>query len=489
MARRGTGIISVLISGDASPLGKAFDKAGGMLTNFGKAAGVAVAAVGAAVGVAAVKLGKDAVNAASDLNESINAVNVTFEDSAAGILALSENASKAVGLSAREFNGFAVQFAGFTNTIAGSEGDVVAVTEELTTRIADFASVMNLDVPDAAQVFQSSLAGETEPIRRFGIDLSAAAIGLFAVERGLVDSASEMTEADKVTARYLKIMEDTEKMAGDFANTSDGLANSQRILAADIDNAKASLGEAFLPAMESITSVVLERLVPAFETFADWFKENEPAITAFISEVLDNIIETVGNVISTFQEWYRDHGPSVVESFQNIADPVRRIWDTLGDIVTNVGELIGKFSDGNQDADFFAATLSWVGDSLTTIFDVISYVVAEIKNMTDAMNAFSDSDGFRAFKELGEIADRLGLDRLPELFISPLGLGRPLVDSLSRREAARQTAMAEAGGRVDWSGRAQNNVVVNVTSADPNAVVDAIRQYQRQNGPLGIQIR
>ena len=148
---------------------------------------------------------------------------MTFGEAADGILALGENASTSFGLSRQEFNAFAVQFSGFTQQIAGAGGDVIGVTEELTTRIADFASVLNLDVAEAAQVFQSSLAGETEPIRRFGYDLSAAAVEAHALATGMISSKSEMTEAIKVQARYSLLMESTSKVAGDFQNTMRGI--------------------------------------------------------------------------------------------------------------------------------------------------------------------------------------------------------------------------------------------------------------------------
>ena len=219
-----------------------------------------------------VNFAKSAVSAASDLGESINAVNVTFGEASAGILALGENAATAVGLSNREFNAFAVQFAGFTQQIAGAGGDVVAVTDDLTQRIADFASVMNLDVAEAAQVFQSTLAGEQESIRRFGIDMSAAAVEAHALATGLVSSKSEMTEAIKVQARYSLLMQSTNKVAGDFANTSDSLANQQRILAAEMDDAKATIGQAMIPALEGIMNVVIP-LVEAFSALPEGMQQ------------------------------------------------------------------------------------------------------------------------------------------------------------------------------------------------------------------------
>ena len=210
----------------------------------------------AAMGVAAVgALAVSSVKAASDLGESINAVNVTFGSAAGGILTLGENAAKAVGMSKTEFNGLAVQFSNFATTIAGPGGDVAKTMGDLTTRAADFASVMNLDVAEAAGLFQSGLAGETEPLRAYGIDLSAAAVETYALANGIATSGTEMTEAQKVQARYGLLMDSTSKSAGDFANTSDSLANRQRIMAAEFQNAKAGLGEALIPAMSSAAGI------------------------------------------------------------------------------------------------------------------------------------------------------------------------------------------------------------------------------------------
>ncbi|MGB0730501.1 MAG: hypothetical protein ACPGT1_11730, partial [Ilumatobacteraceae bacterium] len=246
------------ILGDASDAMKAFETldkgAGNMGAKFDQLGKTAVRAFGA-ISVGA--MGSAAVSAASDLEESINAVQVTFGEAAEGVLALSENSAKAVGLSAQQFNQFAVQFAGFTQQLATDGRTAGDVTDDLTRRIADFASVFNIDVAQAAQVFQSSLAGETEPIRRFGKDLSAAAVEAFALSNGLVESASEMTEAIKVQARYGLLMEQTADVAGDFENTSDSLANRTRILKAELGDAAATVGEALVPVLENVLAITM----------------------------------------------------------------------------------------------------------------------------------------------------------------------------------------------------------------------------------------
>ena len=271
MAR--SSVINVLVNADPRKFVAGMKDAEGALGKLGGATKGAAKMVGvltAATGAAAAVFAKKAISAASDFGESINAVNVVFGEASEGILGLADASARAVGLSSTEFNAFAVQFAGFTKQLADSDKDVVQVTDELTTRIADFASVMNLDVPEAAAVFQSSLAGQTEPIRRFGIDMSAAAVEAYALANGLANSKAEIDEGIKVQARYGLLMEATAQTAGDFANTSDSLANQQRILAAEFENSKVRLGQHLLPAMEEFTGILLAQGIPALNSLIDY---------------------------------------------------------------------------------------------------------------------------------------------------------------------------------------------------------------------------
>jgi len=133
---------------------------GGALKGLGGviAGGLAAAGIGSFL--------KDSVSQASDLSESLNAVTVTYGAASEGIVALGETAATRLGLAATDFNALSVQFASFGGNIAAN-GDVVGFIDDITTRSADFASVMNLDVAEAARIFQSGLAGETEPLKKF----------------------------------------------------------------------------------------------------------------------------------------------------------------------------------------------------------------------------------------------------------------------------------------------------------------------------------
>lgn len=228
----------------------------------------------------------DSIQVASDLAESQNAVRVSFGEASDSIATLGETAATRLGLSQSKFNGFATQFSAFASTVAGDGGNVASVIDTITSRGADFASVFNLEVGDALGLFQSGLAGETEPLRRFGIDMSAAAVEAYAMANGIGDGTGALTEQEKVQARYGLLLEQTSKTQGDFANTSDGYANSQRILSARLEDAQASLGQALLPAAEKFTQFMLTDGVPLVEKLIDLFVAAEPAISATADAVI-----------------------------------------------------------------------------------------------------------------------------------------------------------------------------------------------------------
>ena len=307
-------IVSVLADTKAFTAG--LGTAAASLEAFGKGAntaanrilgGVALAGAGLAVGIGA------AVKQSSDLNEAINAVNVSFGENAKGILALGEGSAKGLGLAKSELFGIATQFSSFAGTIAGKGGDIVGTVEDIATRGADFASVFNLPVSEALAKFQSGLAGQTEPLRKYGIDLSAAAVEAFAFENGIAKIGGELTETEKIQARYGLLMEQTAKTQGDFGNTAESFANQQRILQSTFKDLGAEIGANFTPALEKINAALIvfldglqsdpefkefiEGLGDAFATLGVFLLENVlPAIIDFGNWVKDNkdLILTIG---------------------------------------------------------------------------------------------------------------------------------------------------------------------------------------------------
>jgi len=250
---------------------------GGALKGLAAIAGTAIAAAG--VG----SFFKDSVKQASNLEESINAVGVAYGAAGESIVKLGKDASTRLGVTSSDFNAAAVRFSAFAERVVGTGGDVSGFVDSLTTRAADFASVFNIDVSEALQVFQSGLAGEAEPLKRFGINLLDTEVKAYAYRAGITAVGEALTETDKVQARYGLLLESTAKTQGDFANTSDGLANSQRILQASFAEMQAEVGNALLPVLASVVNQVKDELLPLFERLGDWLKS--PDGTLAIAEL------------------------------------------------------------------------------------------------------------------------------------------------------------------------------------------------------------
>ena len=408
----------------ARETGGAFDKAGreggrrmgqgvekGSKQSFaaaGAKVGGAFAAAFAALGVtqilgaaaSAVKdFAMDSIRAASDLGESVNAVNVTFGDAADGILELSEKAATAVGLSKSQFNGLAVQFSNFAQTVAGEGGDVVKVMDDLTTRGADFASVMNMDVAEAMTLFQSGLAGETEPLRRYGIDLSAAAVETYALANGIATAGTEMTEQEKVQARYGLLMQQTTKTTGDFANTSDSLANRQRVLAAEFENVKSEIGEALLPIMNDLMGFVLEHGIPALQSFAAWVKDNEDGIKAFAVAIADMTLAAVEGflrMVAAGAGWYSATAGVIANVWRIFSDFVQNMLDGAAKAfswVPGVGPKLQSAADEFRSMDTVATrSLALMEQSARSFSNGVSNAADSVAGLRNQITMLKDKD-------------------------------------------------------------------------------------------------
>jgi hypothetical protein len=352
-------------------------------SQFGVLAKGAIAGIGAA---AAVQFGRTAVDAATDLEESVNAVRVTFKGAADAVLDIGDNSAKSFGLARSEFNSLAVQFAGFATKVAGPGGDVAGVIEDLTTRVADFASVMNLDLATAAQVFQSTLAGETEPIRRYGKDVSAAAVEQFALETGLIRTKAELTESIKVQARYGLLMRDTADTAGDFARTSDSLANQQRVLAARFKDAQAELGQALVPALseaaEGLTAVLEVadrlRLLDLAAVLGEWAGPLQ--LIAKVTQYLPGNIKNVSDETLEAFKAARDAGAS--------HDELRKILDLeLVPVLYDTTTSWQAYNRWVSDAD---RTTNKAGDTLVQQAADIGRVERKVRELEAAWRSYTD---------------------------------------------------------------------------------------------------
>jgi phage-related protein len=126
------------------------------------------------------------------------------------------------------------------------------MSQQLTQLGYDLSSFYNVAVEEAMQKLKSGFAGELEPLRNLGYDLSQAKLEAIALSLGIDKSVSSMTQAEKAQLRYYAVMTQVTQVQGDMARTLNDPANQLRIFQAQLQMAARSLGNIFIPALNAV---------------------------------------------------------------------------------------------------------------------------------------------------------------------------------------------------------------------------------------------
>ena len=197
-----------------------------------------------------------AIKEASNLEESVNAVNVVFGEGGGTILDFGKIAATQVGIAQSEFNQLATQTGALLTNFGQTEQEAADTTLLLTNRAADLASVHNTDVKDALYAINSALRGETEAIRRYAADVTDASLEAYLFAKGIDGGVKSLTQSEKALLRVEALMYQTDKVQGDFQNTSASFANQTRILGATWKDLAATGGDVLLPVVSDMVYMV-----------------------------------------------------------------------------------------------------------------------------------------------------------------------------------------------------------------------------------------
>jgi hypothetical protein len=310
----GEGVLHVSV--DDRDVGAGVDKAGQesgkrFTSGFKNSIKGLAGAVGGALAVTgAVGFIKDAVGGASDLNETVSKTKVVFGDAAGQIFDFASKGATAFGQTKQQVLDAAGTFGTFGKA-AGLEGKGLGdFSTKLTGLSSDLASFFNTDPSEAAAAIAGGLRGESEGLRQYGILLDDSTLKAEALRLGLLkpvkdkdkilaaqvrvteaqkaynDAVSKsgkgsedalkaqaalgtahstlqkategtigpLTQQQRVLAAQSQIMKQSKDAQGDFARTSGGLANQQRILSASFVDFRTKAGAALLPVVLKVVS-------------------------------------------------------------------------------------------------------------------------------------------------------------------------------------------------------------------------------------------
>lgn len=225
--------------------------AGGLRSMAAGAAG----AIGAYIGLdTAVRVLGDSINLSTAVSESLSKNQVLFGESAKAVKAFSDTSAVSFGISqaaALEYTGV---FGNLFRAVGVGEKSAAKSSVALTQLASDLASFNNTSIEDALEALRAGLVGETEPLRKFGVNLNDAQLRQEALRLGLIKTTKEaLTPQAKALAAQRLIFKQTKKAQGDFSRTSGGLANQQRKLSAQVSDLKVQVGNQLAPALLKAT--------------------------------------------------------------------------------------------------------------------------------------------------------------------------------------------------------------------------------------------
>lgn len=466
---------------------KAFNDLKGQMNGLQSAAsnlGTAFKVVaGAAIAGVFVRAANEMVQAASAVSEAQNKANMVFGDAIGKVNALAAQSSQALGQTKAAVLDSAGSLGAFMKNAGLSRDAAANMSVSLIQLSSDLASFHNADPSEMLDRIRSGLAGEVEPLRRFGVDLSATAVSAEAVRLKLAKVGEELNQNQKLQAAYSLIMRQTTEVQGDFARTADGLANTQRSVGAAIQNIQANIGSAFLPTIEVVASK-FKQLVFDIEKWTQSMPKN---VAIWLMELQIKWIEASYGVSSAVNAMAQ----GVETAFQAIRGAIKSLATTLGNFLSVMGGtgMMSVIPGLGAAAALAAPAMKNFADSI----DVTGSSMKDLQTKSgwikddmgrDILKVIQETD--RTITRLGEASTKTGAN-IESGFIPPLqkasGAAKELkksLDELLASALALDAAMPSIEGLVaggDLRGAAQ--ALIDLGESAESAVSTVIGLMKR----------
>lgn len=190
----------------------------------------------------------------NDFIENMNLFEVTMRSGTNAALDYAKSVEQIMGIDLADWLNYQGKFQQLSKGfgVASEQADIMS--KNLTQLSYDLSSFFNVDAQKAFEKLSSAMAGQVKGLREYGIDVTVASLQQYALSKGIDLTVRNMTQAQKAVLRYNYILEKTVNIQGDMARTIITPANSLRILNAQLERLKRTLG--------NIISVVVTKFIP-----------------------------------------------------------------------------------------------------------------------------------------------------------------------------------------------------------------------------------
>lgn len=247
MAMGSEAILRIKVVADATAAAAGLDKSAKSTSRFGSAmrkAALPAAAVIAGIGA----LGAAAVKSASDLQQSEGAVEAVFGKQADAVKKASASAATTMGLSSSQYQNYAALVGTALQNAGMTVKESVEGSGKVMQRGADLSALYGGTTADAVDAINAAVSrSEFDPLEKYGVSLNMTAVNAELAAKGQENLTGKQLDAAKKAIILEQVYKKSAKAAGQYAREADSVAGRSQTMAAQMENAKASLGTALLP--------------------------------------------------------------------------------------------------------------------------------------------------------------------------------------------------------------------------------------------------
>lgn len=328
----------------------------------------------------------DFVGEINDYIEDLNLFTVAMGDYAEQGMAYANKMQSVLGVNAGEAMRYMGVFQQMGTSMGFTQERAYTLSQTLTQLGYDWSSYYNLGTEESFTKLQSAIAGETEPVRRLGIDISSARLQQELYNLGIHKSVEELSQADKATLRYIALLKQSQNAMGDLSRSIDSPSNALRMLNAQWEVAKREIGSVFIP--------MLIKILP-------------PAIA--VVRVLGDIARSIANLfgfelpkidysgVGNLSTGLSDAAGSAEDLTGNLKETKKEISGLLGfDEINALSETESSSGGGSGASGGYDAS-SVLGDIELPTYDMFSEVENSVDKWVDKFK-----DGFEKIKSFIE---------------------------------------------------------------------------------------
>src|SRR3990167_6169641 len=292
---RGFGTLGGGIDRAGRSLGRITRGAASAILSFIGLRGAVLAASGGFLGGAGLVYAmQKAIGVAINVEEQINKVGVVFGQSAGQIIDWSKTTATGIGLARSAALEAVGTFGNMLRPLGILPKQAAVMSKSLVNLAGDMSSFNNASLEDTLIAIRAGLAGEVEPLRRFGVFLSETRLKVQAITSGLVPKNFKgvLDPVVKAYSAYNLILKDTKLAQGDYNRTADSTANVLRTIKSQVTDLAGAFGKGLEPvvnrvglalrtkfaspdtaaAVTRLGRLVGEKLQTALVAISDWFK-------------------------------------------------------------------------------------------------------------------------------------------------------------------------------------------------------------------------